>query len=229
MDRSAPAMRLIALYLAALLLANVVRAIGDPLMADDVAADAIPFQLHKYEHDQVEPLGAVGIQAGDAAAATLRSNPAAADVIANSYGLSVADLQDKLAVQRDLAVDFKNKKLMFACSGHGEDNEELPIESSPAAGDEVAVAAIATVDATDPAPSMAFLLHSRPASNNILYLDFDGYTTTSASVRGAGIVTPPYSMDSDPAFSDTEKSHIVTMWRRVAEDYSPFDVDVTTE
>ena len=46
---------------------------------------------------------------------------------------------------------------------------------------------------------------------------------------GAQITTPPYSTDADPAFSTTELSNIVAIWRAVAEDYSPFDIDITTE
>jgi hypothetical protein len=199
---------------------------GDLIAVEDVAA-AVPFQLHNPREPQ--PLAEVGIQAGEEAAATLKSSPAAAEAIASSYGLTVADLQDKLAVQRDLAVNFKNNKLLFSCSGHGHDTEMLPTETLSEAEAEVTVAATTTVDAADPDPTMAFMMHSRPASNNIIYLDFDGYTTTSASAWGSGIVTPPYSTDSDPAFSTLERQHIVTMWRRVAEDFSPFNVDVTTE
>ena len=41
-------------------------------------------------------------------------------------------------------------------------------------------------------------------------------------------VTPPFSMDADPAFSDAELAAIAAIWRGVAEDYVPFGVDVTT-
>jgi hypothetical protein len=36
-------------------------------------------------------------------------------------------------------------------------------------------------------------------------------------------------VDSNPAFSLDEQASISLIWSRVAEDYSPFDVDVTTE
>ena len=40
----------------------------------------------------------------------------------------------------------------------------------------------------------------------------------------------PYSLDGDDAsFSSTELASIAAIWRRVAEDFAPFDVDVTTE
>lgn len=81
----------------------------------------------------------------------------------------------------------------------------------------------------------AFTLHSNPGAGHTIYLDFDGHVTegTAWNIVPCGcldqIVTPPYSTDADPAFSATELANIETMWARVAEDYLPFDVDVTTE
>lgn len=61
-------------------------------------------------------------------------------------------------------------------------------------------------------------------------LDFQGstYTNTAWNKNGNTITVPAYSVDSDPAFSTTELQNIIAIWRGVAEDYSPFDVDVTT-
>lgn len=36
-------------------------------------------------------------------------------------------------------------------------------------------------------------------------------------------------MDADPTFSPAEKDEIAKIWQRAAEDFSPFDVDVTTQ
>ena len=52
--------------------------------------------------------------------------------------------------------------------------------------------------------------------------------------RAASIVTPRYSLDSrvnpatTAAFSPTELTNIITIFRGVAEDFAPFDADVTT-
>ena len=46
---------------------------------------------------------------------------------------------------------------------------------------------------------------------------------------GADMVCPVFSLDSNPAFNDAEKTLIQDIWRRVAEDYAPFNIDVTTE
>jgi hypothetical protein len=43
------------------------------------------------------------------------------------------------------------------------------------------------------------------------------------------LVVPAYSIDGSPSFSSTETQYIIDAWSAVAEDYSMFDVDVTTE
>ena len=78
------------------------------------------------------------------------------------------------------------------------------------------------------------MLHSRPSSSRIIYIDFDGHTAVNSawSVNNTGtVVTPPYSIDSHPAFSEVndELANIVAIWRSVADDFAAFDVDVTTE
>ena len=80
-----------------------------------------------------------------------------------------------------------------------------------------------------------FFLHSRPQATRVIYLDFDGHVTTgmhwnSSYNNGEDIVTPPYSTDGNvSSFSTTELQNIQHMWQRVAEDFAPFDVDVTTQ
>jgi hypothetical protein len=80
--------------------------------------------------------------------------------------------------------------------------------------------------------TQTFLLHSRPGSARVIYLDFDGYTSSS-STPGVGWGTrvgTPYDTDSSPAtFSNAEQDQIQSVWQRMAEDFAPFDIDVTTE
>lgn len=76
--------------------------------------------------------------------------------------------------------------------------------------------------------------HSRPGSTNIIYLDFDGHiivgTAWNNSLGRTQITARAFSTDSDASlFSDTEQAAIKRIWQRVAEDFAPFDVDVTTE
>jgi PKD repeat protein len=80
-----------------------------------------------------------------------------------------------------------------------------------------------------------FKLHTRPGATRVIYLDFDGHTTSGtdwndSETRGRDFTTPPLDIDGDTtAFSNSEKAMIQNVWRRVSEDYAAFDVDVTTE
>ncbi len=78
-----------------------------------------------------------------------------------------------------------------------------------------------------------FKLHSNPGSQFRVYLDFDGHTTTGTSWNSywgvSSIVSPAFSTsDGSPNFSATELSAIQQVWQRVAEDFAPFNIDVTT-
>lgn len=77
--------------------------------------------------------------------------------------------------------------------------------------------------------SDTFLLHSRSTASKIIYLDFVGFTTTDNIWGTTPTVTDPFSLDGTPAFSNAELTAIQEIWARVAECYSPFDVDVTTQ
>ena len=83
--------------------------------------------------------------------------------------------------------------------------------------------------------AQTFLLHSRPGSKKVIYLDFTGNTTTGTSwnttyTAGADIVTPAFDTDGNPTtFSASEQAVIQEVWKRVSEDYAAWDVDVTTE
>lgn len=83
----------------------------------------------------------------------------------------------------------------------------------------------------------AFSLHSKPGANRLIYLDFTGHVVTNSSWNEnifAGS-TPvfngaPYDVDNNPGtFSERELINIKEIWQRVAEDFAPFNVDVTTQ
>jgi len=71
-------------------------------------------------------------------------------------------------------------------------------------------------------------LSSNPSAHVKIYLDFDGAPATSW--QGYNVpTTPAYDSDGDPTtFSSTELNVITQTWSRVAEKFSPFNVDVTT-
>ena len=79
-----------------------------------------------------------------------------------------------------------------------------------------------------------FKLHSRPTATKTIYMDFDGFTAVGTSWNRAyniqQIVSPAFDPDGNgAAFSDNELRTIQAAWQRVAADFAPFDVNVTTE
>lgn len=81
--------------------------------------------------------------------------------------------------------------------------------------------------------STVFSLHSNPGSEHTIYLDFDG-SDLSATAWNQGMETSlfaePYDTDGDQfSYSQEELQNIAEIWHRVSEDYSGFDVNVTTE
>jgi hypothetical protein len=79
-----------------------------------------------------------------------------------------------------------------------------------------------------------FRLHSSPTSSKVIYLDFDGHTTTGTQwnnrTMGSSFYSPAYDINGNPAiFNNEELSRIQQIWQRVAADFAPFDVDVTTQ
>ena len=82
--------------------------------------------------------------------------------------------------------------------------------------------------------SRSFTLHSRPGSQRTIFLDFDGASVSGTEWNGAATGLPAGDHPAwdpagdGPSFSAGELSTIQDVWARVAEDYAPFDVDVTT-
>jgi Fibronectin type III domain/Metallo-peptidase family M12B Reprolysin-like len=103
----------------------------------------------------------------------------------------------------------------------------------PARTEGATSAATAAAAATAPL-SQTFLLHSKPGSQRTIYLDFDGHDVTGTvwneGHRLAPGFYPAWSLDTNrSAFSSAEREAVQSVWQRVAEDYAPFDVDVTTQ
>lgn len=81
---------------------------------------------------------------------------------------------------------------------------------------------------TLPAPlEETFRLHSNPTATKVIYLDFDGHWIIW---RGDDWYYVPFNIEgSDETFSETELMVIQLTWQSVAEDFLPFDLNVTTE
>ena len=78
----------------------------------------------------------------------------------------------------------------------------------------------------------SFRLHSRPNATRKVYLDFDGHQVSGTAWNDAShpvIDVAAYTRDASAAFSDAELDVVQEVWARVAEDYAPFNIDVTTE
>lgn len=98
---------------------------------------------------------------------------------------------------------------------------------------QLATPSIAASDPTTLTAAQVFNLSSRPSAAKKIVLDFTGHTTTDGlwniGFNIPAIVTPPYDRDGQPnSWSEDELGDIVAIWRAVAEDYSLFDIDVTT-
>jgi hypothetical protein len=136
--------------------------------------------------------------------------------VASDNGLSVATLHDRLLADPTLWVDPCGR-LFYV-------DPTLAVDSAPAAPEAMPF----PVDQT-------FLLHSQPGANRVIYLDFNGElisgTAWNTSYNGGSPFTAPaYDTDgSSGTFSSAEQTVIQSVWQRVAEDYAPFSVDVTTE
>jgi len=75
---------------------------------------------------------------------------------------------------------------------------------------------------------LAPALHSLPGAAASLYLDFDGHFE---AVWGqyTNVTSPPLDVDGDAtSFNADELTYIEDVWRIVAEDFSPFNINVTT-
>ena len=103
----------------------------------------------------------------------------------------------------------------------------------PAAPASVARSAPARARAVAPL-TRTFRLHSYPGAKRTIFLDFDGTSVRgTAWNRHVGVRAGRHS-GWDPGnngrgFSAGEKRVVQSLWARVAEDYAPFAVDVTTE
>ena len=73
---------------------------------------------------------------------------------------------------------------------------------------------------------------SRPGSPNTLYLNFSGYVVTGKawnSWKFPVFEALPYDLDGDiTTFNQYEQAQIVETWKRVSEDFKPFNINVTT-
>lgn len=144
--------------------------------------------------------------------------------VAAAWGRSATDLRAELRRDPSLFVD-------------ADDNLGYVEPAVDASVVERAPVAPPTPPTESPAPTtaaQAFALSSLPSATRKIFLDFDGNTTSGTAwntnfTSGAAIVSVPFDQDGNPSnWSAGEIDAIFTIWQSVAEDFAPFDVDVTT-
>jgi len=136
--------------------------------------------------------------------------------IAKKYGKTTNDLQTFIKNDRSVVLN-QNGDIFIS-------DESLVspyLESSDG---------IINPSATQIPDSDTFKLHSRPASPLKIVLDLDGHVVTTPYWNGGNTINAlPYDIDGIAGFSTDELVRIREIWLRVAEDFAPFDVDITTE
>jgi hypothetical protein len=181
-------------------------------------AGSLPAQTAGADDKSSMPdLNFPAVTSGEEAIRILGTNVSA---VAKAHGKQADELVSTL--RRDHALKLDRKGRLFYADNH------LPAPQQAATAN-AEPAASATYPLTN-----TFKLHSLPGATKKLYLDFDGFVMTgtawNASSGVSTIYCPPFDADGDPStFSDSEKTTIQNIWKRVAEDYAPFNVDVTTE
>ena len=154
--------------------------------------------------------------------------------------LETLENREMLSVSTWDAPAADDSNIVCIC-GHGELDDVLALDETTLMGSaETAVARNAAVSKSlldngqDPdniSLDFVFNLSSAPNASLTIYIDFDGSVTegTSWNAGGRSVVTPAYDCDGDVySFSNEELRNIYEIWLRVAEDYAPFDVNVTT-
>jgi len=129
--------------------------------------------------------------------------------VAKKYKMTSEEFIERLNEQDSIHID-NGKNLYFVCDG-------LAVSQTPTTQPQL-------VQTSSIAPDV-YKLHSLPGASKVIYLDFNGHTTTGTNwntfyTGGAPIVSDPYVVSD---------AFIEEVWKNVAEDYAPFAIDVTTE
>jgi hypothetical protein len=121
-----------------------------------------------------------------------------------------------------ISVDFAAPCQCPVCSGIGLD--EIPVVNEATS---VAGSGTTSTSGTSNTSSIPRLSSNSGAAKK-LYLDFNGHYEASWGTA-RNVVTPAFDQDGLPtSLSAGEVAAITEIWNRVAEDYAPFNIDVTT-
>lgn len=137
--------------------------------------------------------------------------------VARWYGKSPEEFRALLLNDRRLRIDRRGRLFVV---------EELEHEA-PAASEPQGL-----LDGQLAPLEQTYFLHSRPGAKRTIYLNFRGALLSNTAWNGSsGTLTAlPFDLDGVPYSNSTaELQRIQYIWQRVAEDFAPFDVNVTTE
>lgn len=137
--------------------------------------------------------------------------------VAQSAGMSAAALTQLFQTDSTLGVDSAGRLAYI--------DRAVP-------GDTAAASASTVTAYAPPTDGAEFQLASLPGADKVIYLDFDGHVTSGTSWNssyGDPIVTNPYDTDGNfDVWSASELTAIRTAWAAVAEDFAPWNINVTT-
>lgn len=140
---------------------------------------------------------------------------------------------DALAKKQNVTTDYlKEQFLSDQTLKIDEEGNLLVIEESVSAQETAGGNVISAPPSAFKFDGDAFKLHSKPDSTKKIYLNFTGQTVTQSAWNrgGVDIVAEPFNLDGGKGVDTVrEKTAIYQIWAAVAEDFLPFDVDITTE
>eukprot|EP00798_Chlamydomonas_sp_ICE-L_P022070 gene22070-29134_t len=139
------------------------------------------------------------------------------EVVASSYGMTVAKLQATIDRDRDDIWLTKTGKLVYACKGsddhahhHHHHHRHLREEVRSIAGRQL----------MEPyfVPADAYHLHSRPGAPFVVHLDFNGEVVVAKEWVNESQYAQyalPYDIDGNPgSFSEAELYNIIDIWQQ---------------
>lgn len=150
--------------------------------------------------------------------------------VARHYGQSADELRSRLLNDRRMRIDRRGR-VFFVEELEGRLPTRATSPFRPATGATAGTGTDGLIDGTLAPLDQTFLLHSKPGAPRTIYLNFKGATLNgTAWNNGSAITALPYDLDNIPySFNTTELQRIQGIWQRVAEDFAPFNVNVTTE
>ncbi|MFM7127328.1 MAG: zinc-dependent metalloprotease family protein [Actinomycetota bacterium] len=137
--------------------------------------------------------------------------------VALQYGMSTVELQRLFQEDSTLAVDAAGR---------------LAYIDAPAPGETVTAGPSTVTAYAPPITGPEFQLASLPGADKTIFLDFDGHVTSGTAWNnsyGDPIVTNPYDTNGNfDTWSAGELATIRDAWAAAAEDFAPWNINVTT-